>query len=278
MRKLLFEAASKERGFSYSHILDERPQTNDFTLHTHENLYEILYVIRGDCEFRAEGNTYALSRGGSALTHNNELHRVIHLSNACYERVVINLSPEFFEQNGCLQYAQPFCGRNIGEDNVVYADGLEDAMSRLESYGGSPAVTQAVLIEILHLLGEAFRRKGEKGIAQKHLRDIILYINAHLAEDLSLNALCARFYINKSYLCRLFRKETGLTINRYITIKRLGEALRLFDEGATLTDAALGAGFGSYSNFYKMHVREKGLPPSRSMGINTKIPPKGWFK
>ena len=41
------------------------------------------------------------------------------------------------------------------------------------------------------------------------------YVYNHLNEKISLDNICSEFKVNKSYLCELFKKETGITIFQY---------------------------------------------------------------
>lgn len=61
----------------------------------------------------------------------------------------------------------------------------------------------------------------------KSVRKTIDYINEHLQERLSLNKISSELKINKSYLCELFKKETGVTIHSYILKKKIEGAIDL---------------------------------------------------
>ena len=78
--------------------------------------------------------------------------------------------------------------------------------------------------------------------------------------------LADKFYLSKYYLCRAFHKATGLTINEYVRRKRLVLVHELKDEGRSLTEAALMAGFHDYSSFYRAYVKEYGVSPRNDAG------------
>ena len=44
--------------FSYEHLTDVVPNMSKFVLHNHNDLHEIIFFIRGNAEFKAEGSTY----------------------------------------------------------------------------------------------------------------------------------------------------------------------------------------------------------------------------
>jgi len=91
--------------------------------------------------------------------------------------------------------------------------------------------------------------------ADRHINDVLSYINEHPDSGLTPDKLCEIFYVNKSYLCRIFKKVTGHTIRHYINCKRL-LARELYGRGYTLLKARASAGFSSYSHFLP-HVLQR---------------------
>ena len=88
--------------------------------------------------------------------------------------------------------------------------------------------------------------------ANKH-KNALEYINAHLCETLSTKSIAEALFIDKSYLCREFKRNTGATINQYISRKRIILAIQLIENGVSCTDACYQSGFGNYSSFYKYY-------------------------
>ena len=73
----------------------------------------------------------------------------------------------------------------------------------------------------------------------------------------------AHFYLSSSYLCRIFKDETGTTINRYITAKRISRAKALLAEGYSVTETCGMCGFQDYSNFLKAFTKAVGISPKK---------------
>ena len=96
--------------------------------------------------------------------------------------------------------------------------------------------------------------------ADRHINDVLSYINEHSDSELTPDKLCEIFYVSKSYLCRIFKKVTGHTIRHYINCKRL-LARELYGRGYTLLETSASAGFSSYSHFYRMYCKESGTNP-----------------
>lgn len=79
----------------------------------------------------------------------------------------------------------------------------------------------------------------------------------------SLDELARLIGVSVFHLCRVFRRQTGLTLHEYRTELRLRHALeRLPERGADLTQIALDVGFSSHSHFTAAFRRTFGLTPS----------------
>lgn len=66
------------------------------------------------------------------------------------------------------------------------------------------------------------------------------------------------------HLARLFRRETGVPIHRYLVRLRLRLALeRLAEDGRGLTSLALDLGFADHNHFTNAFRREFGTAPAR---------------
>ena len=122
-------------------------------------------------------------------------------------------------------------------------------------------MANAVLIEFLYLLNNAKKPPSRATARDKRIVDVIQYINEHLNEQLKLDDLAERFYIDKYHLCRIFKHSTGYTLNRYINYKRLLLVRELHAQGQSLLEASTNAGFNNYSHFYRMYIKQNGESP-----------------
>src|SRR5262249_48871565 len=82
-------------------------------------------------------------------------------------------------------------------------------------------------------------------------------------EPLALADIASAVGSSPFHLCRLFRRETGLSIHRYLSRLRLRAALELLPEyNGELTRLAVDLGFSSHSHFSDVFHREFSLAPS----------------
>lgn len=93
-----------------------------------------------------------------------------------------------------------------------------------------------------------------------HLKKII---NERFTEMLTINDLAEAVHLTPTYICLLFRQETGMTINEYITFLRLEYGKKLLAEpGIKLYDICYSLGYTSPSYFSRLFKKHTGLSPS----------------
>ncbi len=106
-----------------------------------------------------------------------------------------------------------------------------------------------------HVLRPVVPRDGK-------ILDILRYLEANLAEDISIDDLAAQFFISKYHMMRRFREETGTSIHNYLSDKRLLAARDLIQSGLSATDACFRCGFRSYSAFSRAYGKLFGATPT----------------
>lgn len=93
----------------------------------------------------------------------------------------------------------------------------------------------------------------QRNASPKHLvRDVIDFIDSNYATDISLDALARQTNFNKYYICKKFKKETGMTITNYILelrITKAKEMLLKLSDNRRIYEVAQEVGFSDVSYF-----------------------------
>lgn len=100
--------------------------------------------------------------------------------------------------------------------------------------------------------------------------EIILFIEDHLEQELSLEEIARTLNYSKYYVARAFKENTGMTLHKYIQGRRLNEAARkLAHTGQPIIEVAFNAGYGSQQAFTQAFRQEYQCTPQeyRRMGI-----------
>lgn len=251
--------------FGFRRALTPIPDEIITESHTHDYKYEIIFILKGDLEFHVEGCSYRIHPYDIIIARPHESHKMLSMSKTPYERITIHLTCDFSEKNNCEQFFSIFNNRKLGTHNVIPAELVKEKMSdlmfKIEDYTNTDAlvVANCVLVEFLYILNTS--QTITPTIKNKNINEIIAYINDNLSSDLTLDFLSELFFIDKFHLCRQFKKCTGYTVITYINFKRILLAQELHRQGQTLMQACINSGFDSYSNFYRMYVKQIGTSP-----------------
>lgn len=258
--------------YTFMHSFDEIADPESYKIHNHYESYEIFMFLDGNASYVVEGTVYPLKKYDTLILSPNEFHYVVHHSATRYERIVLNINYSFFTKFNCDEFRGMFDSRKIGTKNLIPAsfiieNKIMDIINRMEQYyydEDNDIVMRCTVLELLHALNK-YHHSSSKSSGNAKITPIVMYINENLSSDLSIDSIAEKFFLNKYHLCRIFKKYTGLTINKYITYKRIAMVRDLYREGKTLTRASIDSGFANYSNFYKMYMKETGRSPREDM-------------
>lgn len=272
----MIEYSDKSNLYGYTHNVDNAPTPAAFKLHNHNNINEILIFLSGNSEFHAEGAVYSLTPLDTVVAHCDEMHRMHHIPPLTrYERIVINIHNSFFTKYNCEEFKKIFVARPLGVNNLIpshiikenkiteITDSIDAILTADENV--PEIVIRSKLIDLLYRLNKIYPNPEKTKPQNELLRAILVYINENITSPLTLDAIAKELYITKYYLCHIFKKQTGFSVNKYITHKRILLTRELYSQGKTLLEASSEAGFSNYSNFYKMYKNEMGKSPKEDL-------------
>lgn len=99
---------------------------------------------------------------------------------------------------------------------------------------------------------------------RKRAVDAALWIDAHAADPVDLDAVARVAGLSAFHFLRVFSRVLGVTPHQYLLRCRLRHAARLLqDDTRSVTDIALEVGFGDLSNFVRTFRRAAGVSPGR---------------
>ena len=88
------------------------------------------------------------------------------------------------------------------------------------------------------------------------------YVMAHIGEAITTDALAKTCGLNRTYLCRVFSEETGMTVGQYVAAIKMEEAKRLMDiTPKAISEIADYLGYSSQSHFQRVFKKTLGMTP-----------------
>ena len=250
-----------------------RPEQQALHPHFHYQ-YELLLCTGGEAEFVVADRAYSLTPGSVLFISNMENH-FIYSHDDAYERYALRFSTQAAElmRNPLLlslfrQRPEGFCHLyQCGEKELTRYQKMFHTMER-EYALQKPCWSQVISSTFLVLLSGIYRRAPECFPANRHPEGQMLifrvqsYLESHLNEDLSLDAVSARFYVDKYHLSHQFTRFTGYSFKQFITSARLSKAkdLLLHSDGE-IREIAEQVGYHSATHFIRVFKEAEGLSP-----------------
>lgn len=274
--RLIIQSAMGEGRSDYEAVYRVSPLIQLSELHNH-GFYEIFIHLHGGNNVYIDGQVYSQEPGTLMVYPPFQLHGIIsgdELVN--YERAFLYITPELMRRLGCdlIPFEQVMTERirsgsyqyHLDEQARVHAVALLRRIADNSAYNSPEKRLEdySYIIQFLLLICKTMCNQGN--IAQplgmnSFVRDVIRYIDGNFSDSLTLDALAAHFSVSKSYLCHEFKRTINSSVYQYMLFRRVTYAKELLAEGAQPMDVSDRCGFGNYSNFQRVFIKQVGCSP-----------------
>lgn len=207
--------------------------------------------------------------GESAIIPANTTHQVCWDSEV--ECILLNIESTFFNRTA-YESVDPDSVEIVPQfakfDPLIQGIGLT-LKTELETGGSNSSLyaESAVTMLAVHLLRRYSAHKCtiedyKGGLPKFKLRQIIEYINEHLAGDVSLEEIATQVGMSRYHLSRLFKQSTGLSVHQYIIQRRVERAKQLLVQNElSISNVAFQVGFANQSHLSHHFKRLVGVTP-----------------
>lgn len=262
---------ASDENISVTRHFDEQ----EFYPHKHEFI-ELVYIISGQMRHTVDRQEYMLSHGDMLMINYDQTHSFKPYGRAEYVNIL--LVPSFFEStliNSENMYEifeismfSEFSGRDIHKMPFVTFDGSdllrveEIILCMLDEFKNKKSGYKSVLSGYMRVLFSLLIRKmcecGGRDIRMRQITvELMEYIDRNLGNKITLEELAKRCFYNTSYLSRLFKKQSGITLSEYIRKKRMERAAELLRQDKTQSVHAVMEQCGySDSKLFYAHFQE----------------------
>ena len=225
----------------------------------------IEYVVSGSGHVRIDEKKYHLRAGDTYYLPEGHDHCYFSDREEPWEKIWLNFSGEFAQNLATL----------CGVDKTYYYPNLNtsDLLQKFQHYATHTEHTHA-FEQCSALLAQLFFRLSNSVYApptasDSPVRSMLLYIEQHAAEPLTLEQIAAVCNKSVSQAERLFRAEMGGSLYHYVLEQKISIARQLLTEtGMTVKDIAAYLSFNDEFYFSGIFRRKVGVSPSkyRSLG------------
>lgn len=214
------------------------------------------YPARSDSE---EGLCRELLRGvEDALSHRDA---------AAAETIFSRLEEQFSMGAAGIEKAMLCCNAvyyflsREGDTEGGYVSGCESLVRRYRDAG---EMCRELCRQCLRFIAGVQKsiRVEEKTVRNETIRAVVTYLNGNFWKDLNIQSIADRFFVNMSYLCQVFKRETGHTMLEYISTLRIEQACALIrNSDFSVSEICEKVGYGDYCHFNKVFRRIMGKSP-----------------
>ena len=259
--------------FEVFHYREPRARTVE--VH-HHDFYEVYFLLGDDVEYWVDGRIIRMTAGDLLLINPQELHRPILEDTAKnYERIVLWIHKDYLETIGQGELSQCFDTARPNHTHLIHPSpsersALTNRMGELvrefysREYGGQLCAYGLFLQFMVQLNRMARQTRAEQEQTQQAsalVQKVLGYIGDNLGQPMTLENLAARFFVSKYYLSHTFTREVGVSVYRYIMLRRLMLARQLLLSGESAGQVCRNCGFSDYTSFYRAFKSEYGISP-----------------
>ena len=248
------------------------------TAYRTEEFYEIIYNDVEGCDVTVADRTYTLTPGDIIIIAPRERYRIVsHNEQNRIMRIqfyldifnIGNYRPDFIDTLGFYTKNNYRYFKLSTKDSYITQSLFSIYDQHLKFEASSEIIMRAGIMDItswiLRKQHEACPDidKYEQNKSNATMQRIIGYVDNYYVENLTLEHVADKFFVNYSYLSRMFKKVTGQRFSRYINSKRLMRASFLL----ATTDYSIGqiasmVGYCSRSRFAEKFIQNYEVSPT----------------
>ena len=252
------------------------PRSGNVEVH-HHDFYEVYFLVGGALAYWVEGRIIRLTPGDLLFISPMELHRPMpDPSQPMCERFVLWIHKDFLESLSTLKVRMNRCFdtnlpnhshmiRTAGSDRAVLSERMGELVR--ECYGkdyASEISAHGIFLQLMVQLNRMARRgegKQEEEQLSSLVQEAMHYIGENLNRTLSLEGIARNLFVSKYHLSHAFSREVGVSVYRYIMLRRLMMARQQLVAGIAAGEVCRNCGFSDYTSFYRAFKSEYGISP-----------------
>lgn len=274
MKEVFF--TGKCDGIGISHVARDCDLTE--TIGFYKNEYQIYYILDGERFFYQGSKSYRMDRGTLSFIDKRQIPFTNVIGGKYHERILIEVDEKWLVSMGKAMELD-LIGFFTNYHGVYRLEGkhlaaVEKKLKKMEEVmvqkrSCAPAEVKNLLISVIvsMLYGagtrcEEYNMPNGKMLRYAKAREIIQYIMEHYSEVYGLEDLAGIFYMDKSYLSRIFKEVTNFTVNEFINCQRIGHARdMLLDESLSMEEISQRLGYERLSYFDRVFKKYVGMSP-----------------
>ena len=249
---------------------------------------ELCYVEKGEIELVLGNGKMTLTENDIVFIDSDTLHsyfsadgnrnRVFVICFECPSHTLRALSGVIFPADDNRTYCMK---RIIEECEGTFRMNENDLLEVLSSpsFGGQQAIILQLEYLLICLLRQLSAEKNSRVVfldGEKFYPDLVNiitgYLKNNIGKKITLDDICERFNYSRSFICKIFKEQTGQTVITYFNRLKIEEAKRLLTETKmSVTEISESLGFSEAKYFGMLFRKQVGISPLSYRESLTKI-------
>lgn len=238
------------------------------TMHLHSQV-EFMIAESGEASVIINGRDHIVREGNGMLISPHVIHR-IRLSTPGSRISSFIFSTDFISDfKGFFESANVPYVRFDREKSPEFATAQAKFLIEFaHNYSFGKTVVKGMLTVLLSGImpaytGVEFERIGARSSNFEICRQMLLYIDSNISQDLSLERISKALNIVPSYVSTVFSRNFNTSLNSYINKKRISVAKAMLQNTSkSITEIAFESGFSSIRSFNRRFKESEWLTPS----------------
>ena len=247
-------------------------------MHYHDS-YEIYFLLDGDRDYIIDGKVFNIKKDSIVLIAPYCQHQTI---GYYYDRILVHFNESSLRETVTQKTLEDLIKSfdvNVVQIADEYREKVKDTFFKLLdcSKNNTPMELLSLYVAELMLLIKNYSRNTERlkqrpQYTNSQIIPILEYINKNYSKITGIQQIADQFFLNKYYLCHLFKKTTGTTLISHLTNIRIQNALKqLKSTKKSITQIAVDCGFNTSTYFCKVFCGNIGMTPKEYRKLNSDV-------
>lgn len=227
--------------------------------------FKVCLALAGEAVWEIEDRSYRIQPGDIVFLNIGQQRHFTEFGENGFQLAVFTLKRNAFQN---MHHFLFLLDRVKDYKNVVRETALAPLLQEIYdewaaevpfAYELASAKLTEFFIKAERLLGSPASPSGKVDLEMLELMD---YIDANIAEGISLAAVAQRAGMTQSAFSRRFSAANGISFKQYIVERKIERAIFLLrNTNRKMSDIALDCGFDSLSGFYSAFKKQTGTTP-----------------
>ena len=255
---------SSENGIDFR-FMNSHDGFKAFNSHWHDCM-ELIYVSEGSIHITLDDVKKTVSEGQLIIILPKQVHAGIpHADGVKIYSFFLDLESLTNKTYITSQFIKPLIDGDFVFANTTnhpkIINKLYEIINTPKKY--HPVYIQGLYFELIGLLFE-YAFISQKRSSTIKIKNILIYIQEHLSEEITPKNISEFFSYSESHLCRMFKNQMGVTVCKYVQNLRIENAKTLLLEtNMEIRNISETCGFTDFSYFCRLFKASTNCSPSQ---------------